>query len=131
MLFVSLTPPKQFSDVPKGTRVLQRTIEIKPEHSNKFVVAYVDSRSDIEYFEAPNIKDGAWANGLDDKELVCECIGLHDSHKAALNSIKANTHLFSTCNKTKVYKTVFHKSNDSLELVFDREYISVEQDVNS
>ena len=109
----------------KTTNILQRQIEVTDEHNGKYVVSFVRDSNRVNYFVVPDVgANGIWVNGLDGKENVADCIQLFESHQAATDCLQSIGNGFVNIgySSARVFKTVFHEQDQSLELCFVEEF---------
>lgn len=119
MIFKTIQPPSQFGGAPSATSVLQYDIKPSIDATGKYAVAFVKEQNEIDYFEVPNNKEnGIWINGLDDKASASECLALYDDKEQAINSLQIKGHGFKKQGfyKGRIYETVYHENDSSLEL---------------
>lgn len=114
MLFYNLCSPSQFSDAQIGERTLQQHLSISLIDSEKFVIGFSGDALPTTYFVVPESNE-TWANGLDDKKCVPECLALFETVQAAqerMNDFVNN----SSYQHGHLFKTKYHQ-DQSLELV--------------
>lgn len=115
MLFYSLEAPNQFGAPLSGVRVLQYEVEVSPNDEGKYIVGFSGSQLKTIYFVTPGT-DVTWANGLDDKGTLSECVSVFESEEKAHERANDFAHN-SKYEHAHFFKSKYHKKDNSLELV--------------
>lgn len=115
MLFYNLEVPSQFGSPLSGQRVLQYEITVTPDDDGKYFVGFGGSKLPTIYFITPE-ENATWANGLDDRNTVCECISSFESHDKAHERANDFAHN-SKYEHAHFFKAKYHEKDGSLELV--------------
>jgi hypothetical protein len=115
MLFYKLDSPSQFGAKLSGQRVLQQELKISPDDDDKYFVGFSGDELPTIYFVVPEIHE-TWANGLDNKTCVSDCIASFESEAQAherANNFAANPKY----HHAHFFKSKYHEQNKSLKLV--------------
>lgn len=126
MIFKTIKPPEQFGGAPSATSVLQYDIKTSAIDAGKYAVAFVKDRNRVDYFEVPDHKvSGIWINGLDGKRTAHECLALYENKESAIDSLQTKGFGFVKRGYSvgRIYITIFHEKDGSLELKLVEEFI--------
>lgn len=97
--------PSQFGAKLSGQRVLQSDLKISANDNGKYFVGLSGAELKTIYFITSD-KRQTWANGLDDKKLVSECISAFETQEQAHERANDFAH-----------NSKYHVQDQSLELV--------------
>ena len=125
MIFKTIQPPSRFGGAPSATSILQYDLKPSIADAGKFAVAFVKDQNRVDYFEVPNHKaNGIWVNGLDEKASVSECLALYIDKEQAIDSLQTKGLGFidQGYSTGRIYKTIYHDSDGSLELKLVEEF---------
>jgi len=115
-------PPHEvrWTNQPTIVNALQYDVKVIASDTDKFAAAFVLDENEVNYFVVPNtnVDRCIWINGLDGKEYVSECVQLFDSKDLAIECIQSigNGFVNRGYSKARVFKTVYHPGQESLEL---------------
>jgi hypothetical protein len=114
MLYYNLIAPSQYGGAQNGQRTLQQDIIIISKDNAQYAIGFSGDDLPTTYFVVPKSNE-TWANGLDDKKHVPECLALFETERAAqerMNDFVNNT----SYQHGHLFKTKYHQ-DQSLELV--------------
>ena len=109
MLYYNLKVPTQFIGTLSGERTLQRNLTILADDNDKYVIGFSGDVLPTTYFVVPGTNE-TWANGLDDKKCVSECLALFETEQVAqerMNDFVNNSSLFWSSSIRHIYCGLF------------------------